>query len=311
MREYRLEHRASDGMVIHAYEWLPDEGAEIKGVVHIVHGSVEHIYRYKDFATYLTSRGFAVYGNDHRGHGKTAGGLENLSYMSDEKNGFDLTLEDLKRLNGLIKGKYPDSKVIMLGHSLGSFMLRKYACLYPDTYHGLILTGTGGGKKLMLRVGLALAGLLSLIKGRKTPSPLLHKMMYDPLNANVKNSNSKVDFISRDQGVVDAYLEDPYCGHLITVDYAMESLKGIYFCQKRASFALAQQVPLFILSGEEDLVGGKKGKEVTRVYEGYKKGGYRDIRLKLYPGCRHEILNELNKEEVYEDIYLWIEQRFC
>ena len=134
--------------------------------------------------------------------------------------------------------------------------------------------------------------------------------MFGPLNKNIKNKQSDVDFISRDQKVIDAYNNDPYCGHTITTEYAFESLKGIKFCSTKESFNLVfKSLPVYILSGQEDLVGGKDAKEVIKVYQQYKKQGLKDLTYKIYPNFRHEILNEIDKELVYEDINQWLNNR--
>lgn len=310
MIQTTFNFKSKDGMKIHVYKWAPKSDVKPKAVLQLVHGSVEHALRYRDFAAYLVKEGFVVYANDHRGHGETAGTVENLSYFSDLDNGFNLAVDDLNSLNKKIRAENETLKVFILGHSLGSFMLRKYVTQYSESMDGMILTGTGGGKKLLLNFGLAIASRDLKRKGRRHPSEKLHKLMYGPLNNNVKNKISDVDFISRDQKIIDAYNLDPFCGHTVTTEYALESLKGIKFCSTQASYALTpKDMPVYIMSGQQDLVGGKNAKEVKKIAKHYKNSGVKDLELKIYTEARHEILNEINKVEVYEDIVSWLEKR--
>lgn len=309
MIQTTFNFKSKDGMMIHVYKWSPKEHVKLKGVFQLVHGSVEHALRYKAFAEHLVSEGFVVYANDHRGHGKTAGEVKNLSYFSDLDDGFNIAVDDLNTLNSKIRMENDNLKVFILGHSLGSFMLRKYVTQYPKSMDGMILTGTGGGQNLLLNFGLAIAARDLKRKGRRHPSEKLHKLMYGPLNNNVKNKKSEVDFISRDQNIIDAYNADPYCGHTVTTEYALESLKGIKFCSLKKSFDLTpNDVPIYILSGQQDLVGGKNAKEVKKVAKRYQSSGAEDLELKIYKDARHEILNEINKNEVYGDIVNWVKQ---
>lgn len=310
MIETNFNFKSLDNVDIHVYKWAPNAGVRAQAVIQLVHGSVEHALRYKDFASYLVDQGYIVYANDHRGHGKTAGSIEALSYFSDLDNGFDIAVDDLYRLNQCIRADEGDLKVYMLGHSLGSFMLRKYASEYSETLDGMILTGTGGGKKVLLNFGLVLANHSLKRKGRHYKSQKLHKLMYGPLNKNVKDKKTDVDFISRDPRVIDAYMKDAYCGHTVTTEYALESMKGIKFCNTRPAYDLRDKtLPIYMLSGQCDLVGGKEARGVKKVLRTYKKYGMQDIDLKLYAHGRHEILNEINKKEVYNDIHKWLQKR--
>lgn len=302
--------KSSDDREITYYKWLPEDNKKIKGVIHIVHGSVEHALRYDHFASYCNAQGFAVYANDHRGHGKSVPGEDHFSYFSDENNGFDLAVDDLERLNDIIREEQKDRKIFMLGHSMGSFMVRKLAARPDLAIDGLLLSGTGGGRPLLLNLGIFLSKRQMKNKGRMFHSPELHNLLFGTLNKDIKNAETESDFISRDRDIVSAYIDDPLCGVTITTEYCHEMLKAIKWCSGKQSYMkISNHLPVYIFSGAEDPVGGKSGREVINVADNMRKAGSHDLTVKLYEGARHETLNEINKEEVYKDTLNWVEER--
>ncbi len=308
MKTENYSFQSTDGMEIQVAKWLPEK--EVKTVLHLVHGSVEYADRYRRFAEFLAEKGIAVYASDIRGHGKTAGSEENLSYFSDEKNGWDLAIQDLLKITGDIKNDYPGKPVFIFGHSMGSMLVRDYISKHGDGLNGAILSGTGGGRVMLQYTAKILSSLFMIFKGRKSRSPFLHKLLYGTLNDDIENPKTDMDFLSRDEVEVKKYMDDIFCGYTITPEYLHEMITGLIRIGKKKAYAdTPEKLPVYLFSGGCDPVGGKDGKEVKRVHDSYKSAGLQDVTMKLYPEGRHEMLNEINREEVYGDIVEWMENR--
>ncbi len=310
MRSETCTLEASDGLPIFVYKWLPGDGNTPRAVLQIAHGSVEHAGRYEHFAAFLVGHGFAVCANDHRGHGRTAGSVENLSYFSDRDDGWDLVVEEMHRLTLHIKAAHPGRPVFLLGHSMGSLLAREYNVRYGGEIDGVLLSGTAGGPALLVKTAKLLARCMMRIPGRRRPSPFLHGLLYGGLNRKIKDTKTDFDFLSRDETEVRKYIDDPFCGHTITPEYAYQLASGMDRLYKPESFSrVPDDLPVLFFSGENDPVGGKKGKDVETAYRNYLKAGVKDVTLKLYPGARHELINEINREEVYNDVLDWMNAR--
>jgi len=306
--DFSFESR--DGVTTRCYSWLP--AGETRAIVQIVHGSLEHALRYETFAEFLVGRGFAVYACDYRGHGATAATPEDLCYFSDQPGGWELALEDLQTLGRMAREKHPGKKHFMLGHSMGAFLVQGYICVYPDELDGAIASGTAGGRGLLLIFGGLMARLLRVFIGRKTRSPFLHKLYFGTLNKSVENPETDYDFVSRDPAQVQAYIDDPLCGVTVTTEYGVELMKGMHFVTTRAAFTRPRlSLPILMFSGEKCPLAGLRGKpnHVKRSLERYRRAGKLDVSLKIYPGARHETLNEINRDEVFADVAQWIEAR--
>lgn len=305
MKRDHYSFASIDGVEIQVNKWLTD--SKPKAVLHLVHGSVEHIERYSRFAEFLSRKGIAVYGSDIRGHGKTAGAVDNQSYFSDKPDGWDIALGDLKEITNTIKEDFPDVPVFIFGHSMGSFLVRDYISKYGDELKGAILSGTGGGRVMLQHVAKVLSKIFMIVKGRKSNSPFLHKLLYGTLNDDIENAETDLDFLSRDREEVQKYIDDPYCGHTITPEYLHEMVRGIIRISRKEAYQNAPaDLPLMIFSGQNDPVGGPGGKEVINVRNAYQAAGLKDVTLKLYPEGRHEMLNEVNREEVYQELFDWM-----
>ena len=303
---------AKDGVVVRCYKWGTGHGERAKGVVQIVHGSLEHALRYEHVAGFLAANGFWVYACDIRGHGRSAPTIAELNRFSHRPNGWRLALADLSRLTDRIRSDLPEMPLFLLGHSMGSFLTRKLAAERGNDYAGLLLSGTGGGNPLLIRLGLFIAGAGVLVGLRNKKNPLLHAMLYGRMNKAVENPETSSDFISRDPGVVKAYIDDPYSGGMSTTEYIREILRGILLAAKRSAYKETPAgLPILIFSGEVDFAAGPKGDsaEIRAVRDNYKKAGVSDVTLTIYPGNRHETLNELNKDRVMADILAWMEAR--
>jgi len=295
--------KTNDSVTIFYHQWVPKKG--LKAVVQIAHGMAEHSKRYNRFAGVLTKKGFAVYANDHRGHGKTAGSLENVGYFADE-NGWRLVVEDMHTLTQIIKKNHPGLPVFLFGHSMGSFLSRNYIFLFGKEIKGVILSGTGGNPGLLGKIGHFIAKRESRNKGKKFRSPLLKKLSFGKFNNAFKPNRTEFDWLSRDDAEVDKYVDDPYCGGDFTAGFYEDLLSGINAINNTKNIKkIPKNLPVYLFSGAMDPVGNK-GKGVKQVFKSYQKAGIRDVTMKLYENGRHEMLNETNREEVFKDVLTWL-----
>ncbi len=306
MKPHEFSFVSSDGTTIRAYKW----GTEApKAAVQIAHGAIEHAMRYDDFAQALCSHGFVVYAEDLRGHGQTAGAVENVAYFGDGNGGFIKTVDDLHRLSQHIRDENPGLPVFLLGHSMGSLMARVYASHYGEELKGLVLTGTGRVSAPLIALVRGMARVIIALRGRRYRSPFLHSLVFGTLNKPFKGETGS-EFICSDEAVVKAYAADPYCGNLCTADFIYELLGGTRAAARKDTFArYPKNLPLFIGAGEFDTMGGSHLKAVKQDVADFKKIGAVDLEFKIYEGMRHEILNEKDKHRVYEDIIAWLSSR--
>ena len=301
--EFKLE--TNDGTKIHVYEWLPDDSGEIIGLVQLAHGMAEHAGRFEDFARFLTLNNYAVYANDHRGHGKTAGSLDNVGFLAP-KNGWDKVVSDFRQLSLYIKEKNKDKPLYVFGHSGGSFIVRKFILDAGPRLKGVIISGTGGDPGILGVVGVLITRVMMIFYPAKSPSPLMDRMTFGSFNKPFKPNRTKFDWLSHDNEQVDKYVADQYCGAVFSIGYFNDLAKAVLFVNKQKNInETPHELPVLIFSGEKDPVGNN-GKGVTEVYKKFKKAGVKNLTLKLFDNGRHEMLNETNKKEVYQFILDWI-----
>jgi alpha-beta hydrolase superfamily lysophospholipase len=294
-----------DGVIINVHKWGLEEGQAIKGIVQISHGMAEWAYRYDYFAKALNREGYIVYANDHRGHGLTAPSMEDVGYISDNDGFFD-KVEDMRELNQLIREEHPSLPVVLFGHSMGSFLSQRYIQLYGSDLVGVILSGSNGKQGPIINLGIALAYLEMKFKGRRHRSRLLDKLSFGSYNRAFPDNRTKFDWLSRDEKLVDRYIEDPYCGGIFTSSFFYDFLRGLKMITRRKNLeAVSKNLPIYIFSGSMDPVGGF-GKGVEKLKEMYETHGLKEVSLVLYPEGRHEMLNEINRDEVIEDIVRWL-----
>ncbi|MBT3312632.1 MAG: alpha/beta hydrolase [Desulfobacterales bacterium] len=297
-----------DSTKIFIYRWSPEEKVNVKGVVQIAHGMAEHGARYESFAEVLVDEGFAVYASDHRGHGKTAGSKEEIGYFADTK-GWNKVVDDMQELTTTIKKENPDLPVFIFGHSMGSFLLRNYIYLYGDLIHGAILSGTGGDPGVLGNLAILISKLEIIRIGKKGRTKLMNKLTFGSFNKHFKPNRTEFDWLSRDEEVVDNYINDPFCGKIFTAGFYKDMMFGLkQINQKSNILKTPKDLPIFLFSGDMDPVGSN-GKGVIQVYNAYNSMGMRDVSYKLFHGGRHEMLNETNREEVFQDIISWINKR--
>lgn len=271
------------------------------GTMIIVHGMAEHQLRYEAFARFMNENRFTVYTYDQRGHGKTAGELENVGFFAD-KDGHIKVKNDLLQLVHIVKKEHPDLPLILMGHSMGSFVCRNLVNEHSELIDGLILSGTATDQGFMGKVGIGLAGMIAFIMGAKHPSKLMNMLSFGEFNKPFKPNRTDFDWLSQDNAQVDAYINDPYCGSIFSARFFQDMLRLIQAANSPEKVkAIRKDLPILLVSGDKDPVGDF-GKGVKKVQELYKAAGIQSVKLKLFAEGRHEMLNETNREEVFEFI---------
>jgi len=296
---------SSDGKTqLHAMEWLPEEQAP-RAVLQIAHGVSEYIARYDGFARYLNEQGIAVVGNDHLGHGGSEG--ETPVYFG-EKDGWTHVVDDLYTLHLMTQDRWPQLPSFIMGHSMGSFLVRSYLIRYPGTVTGAVIMGTGYQPAAVIAAGRLVARAEARRHGRSAVSPLVNKMAFGSYNKGLTPHRTEFDWLSVDCGNVDRYVADPMCGKPGTVGVFLDMMDGFAFNQNPENLKkMDPSTPVLFVSGACDPVGGS-GKGVRQAYQSFLNAGVKDVQLKLYDGLRHEILNEKEKDQVRADILAWLEK---
>lgn len=297
---------STDGIhKLHVCAWLPE--GEPKAIVQISHGIAEYAARYDRYARVLASHGYYVVANDHLGHGLTAQSREELGYPGEE-GGWLHMADDLHVVSQHVRGDYPALPYILLGHSMGSFLARTYLIRYPGQVDGCILSGTGQEPAGAVRSGEALAAALKKAQKGSSKVAMIQKLMFGNYVKKIDHPRTPQDWLSRDPGEVDAYRADPMCGAPVSTALACELLFGLRYIWNPENLArMDRNTPIYFYSGDADPVGSY-GKGVQKVAERFKALGCRDVTVKLYPGGRHEMHNETNREEVYRDTLRWLER---
>lgn len=296
-----------DGVTrIHAIEWKPE--GEIKAVLQLCHGMVEYIDRYDAFARFLNEHGYYVVGHDHLGHGGSVRSEELHGYFH-ETRGNECVIGDIHKLRLITKEKYPDIPYFMLGHSMGSFLIRQYMELYGEGLSGVIVMGTGSQPAVVLGAGRMLCRAIAAVRGWTYRSALIDNMAFASYNKKFEPARTDKDWLTKDESIVDAYRVHPWCTFRFTVNAYYHMFRGIQFAQKKENIRrIPANLPLFLVAGADDPVGNF-GKSVKQVYDTYRKCGIQDVRIKLYENDRHEILNETDRDTVFADILEWLEEK--
>ena len=279
--------------------WDEVEG-EIKGVVQILHGMVEHIKRYDEFARFLNAHGYVVLGDDHRGHGVTAQG--SLGVVPDG-DCFADTVED-----AILIGKYAretyKAPLLVFGHSYGSFLTQRYIQKCGEM-KAVVLCGSACMDIPDVKAGLCVAKMQAALFGEKKKANLIRKMSFGPYNNAFKEEKKENAWLTRDEVRREAYNADPMCNYTMSIGFYtsfFSALSKLY--SPEALSGISKDLPVFIISGDRDPVGGM-GKLINRLYEVYKDNGLSHVEVKLYPEARHELLNELCREEVMSDVLMF------
>ena len=293
----------ADGTPIHAVRYLPDTAPV--AVLQIAHGMCEFFERYEDFARFLTAAGYVVAGNDHRGHGGSAA-EEDYGYFA-EKDGNDALLADLFELTRLTKETYPDLPYFLMGHSMGSFYARQYLYTYDTPLAGAIVMGTGHQPRALVEAGRLLTRIGMLVRGDRYRWKLVNNMAFGGYGKAFSTARTAYDWLSKDEAMVDAYVEDPRCGFMFTLNGYHAMFTGISRLHDRHRLErMPKTLPVLFVSGADDPVGDF-GKGVAAAAESFRRVGMQQVEVKLYETDRHEILNETDRETVYADLLAWLE----
>ena len=269
---------------------------------------VEMIDRYEGFARFLNQHGYAVVGNDHLGHGLTAGNDADLGYFCP-RNMSATVVADLHRVTRAAKKRYKNKPYFLIGHSMGSFMARRYLMTYGMDLDGAVICGTGSQCWLTLAAGTVVSNVLRLVAGDRCRSQLLRRNAFHSYQKRIVHPRTESDWLTRDESVVDFCTSNKFCNYSFTVNGYRTLFEVLLFIQKEQNIRnVPKELPLFFIAGGQDPVG-HYGKDVPRVAASFERAGVEDISLKIYQENRHELLNELDKDQVYKDVLSWMEQK--
>lgn len=291
---------------IHAVRWIPE--GKVVCILQIVHGMAEYIERYEALVQYLSEKGILVTGDDHLGHGKSVGEEGTYGYFC-EQDPATVVVRDVHRLKKITQEEYPGVPYVILGHSMGSFILRNYLFKYGTGIQGAIVCGTGSQPKLLIKISKLITAVQGLFLGQKHVAKMIDKMAFGSYNKKIPDAKTPFDWLCTDEKVVEAYMNDKLCGFTFTVN----GFKTLFTLidrlnQEENLNAMPKELPVHFIAGDMDPVGNY-GEGVKKAYQDFDRTGMKRISLKLYAGGRHELLNEKNKQQVYEDIYPWIMER--
>lgn len=279
-----------------------------KAIVQIAHGIAEHIDRYEAFMRFLAENGFVAVGNDHLGHGKSIARLEEQGIFA-EKDGWNYVVEDMKKLRELAKEQFPNLPYIFFGHSMGSFLTRTFLIRYPDLYDAAILSGTGQQSPALVNGGYLAAELMTKLKGPHASGQALNDMAFGSYCKRIENPRTPFDWLSRDNETVDRYIADPLCGFVCKTSLYRDMMGGLKFLTNQKNISrMNKDAPIYFMSGAEDPVGDY-GAGVETAYMAFCRAGLKDVMIRLYPGGRHEMLNEINRGDVMQDILNWLNDK--
>ena len=280
----------------------------VKGVVQIAHGIAEHIERYDDFMRFLAENSYVAVGNDHLGHGKSAVTLEDRGFFA-ESDGWNYVVEDMKLLRDRVREEYHDVPYILFGHSMGSFLTRTFIIRHPDLYDAAILSGTGQQSPALINGGYLAAQVLTRLQGPRAIGKTLNDLAFGSYLKHIDNPRTPFDWLSRDEENCDKYIADPLCGFVCKNSLYRDMMGGLKFLTRQENIdKMNKDAPIYFMSGAEDPVGDY-GTGVEKAYKAFCRAGLKDVTIRLYPGGRHEMLNETNREDVKRDILNWLNER--
>lgn len=291
---------------IHGVRWIPDSG-EYKAVLQIAHGMIEYIERYALLAEYMTLQGYLVVGHDHLGHGESVTSKEDWGYFAEDHPS-DTLIGDMHTLRTMTQKENPQKPYFMMGHSMGSYMLRKYLSLYGEGIDGAIIMGTGYIPDREVKIAMRAAKISARRHGWRHRSEFIRNLTfgkpYRKFDLNGKDTSNS--WLTKDTEVLKEYYANPKCKFIFTLNGYMGLFEAVLFDNQPENIEkIPKNLPLFLISGADDPVGNL-GKGVMHVYETYKNAGIADVTCKLYENDRHEIINETDRENVYQDIASWL-----
>jgi alpha-beta hydrolase superfamily lysophospholipase len=279
----------SDGFKVFVRRWVPPEGVQPKAVVQVAHGGAEHSLRYKRPAKFLNRAGYVVYANDHRGHWKTAVTMENAGFAGED--GWNGIVRDAKQLTDIIKKENPGLPVFLFGHSMGSLISQHYIQQWGSGLKGAVLCGSSGAR---IELDLVISKLAAKAREeRQRPAG--------------PRTLQQFDWLTRDKAEVQKYIDDPWCGFTFTRGFVLDMFWAMREGWKPENEArIPKDLPIYVISGELDRAAGENTASIRVLVERYQALGIRDVTFKIYPGARHELLNETNRDEVQGDILAWL-----
>lgn len=295
------ELKSRDDHVIKVYDWRPPGDSSPSAAIQILHGLGEHAARYERFAKACNDNRLIVVAHNHRGHGA----IEGFGHFADA-NGWDKVNADVLQVRQDIAIHHPELPVILLGHSMGSFVAQSFVMRHGGNNTALILSGSTLAPRFDLRISHAAAGIAAAVTGKRRISTFLNQAGLGKMNGRFKPARTKFDWISRDEDEVDRYVADPLCGGLYS-NQLWHDLTGamLEITSPTAIESIRADLPILIMGGECDPVGGQPG--MTRLADAYRDTGHNNLTQTVYPGGRHEMLNETNRDEVTTDIIAWID----
>ena len=292
----------ADGHQMPVYEWLPV--SEPDAVLHIAHGMAEYAERYAEIASFFTKNNIALYAHDQRGHGKAVAAVTDQGMVEDDW--FNKQVEDISLLIAFLRNKYPGKKIFLAGHSMGSFICQRYFQIHGKDIDGLILSASNGKSDPLMNAGIAIAWLQMKMMGSSLRSNLLNKLSFGKFNSSFKPNRTNYDWLSRNNEAVDKYIADPQCGFICSASFFYYFFNGIKDAFKKENIKnIPAQIPVYAFSGDNDPVG-LFGKGFLTLINKWKAAGVKDISYNLYKGGRHEMMNEINRQEVIDDLITWI-----
>ena len=295
--------KSSDGKTNLTYYIYEPQG-EPKAMIQIAHGMSEYVERYEPLIDYLIKDGFLVFGNNHLGHKDSVASEADLGYLGGTTDGWKYMYQDVIQMGELMKKQHPHIKLFLHGHSMGSFIARAIMVKKPENYDGVILCGTSGSNAA-LGMGKVMVKIVGALRGKRARSALLTKLFCGTYNNKYENVRTGNDWLTRDEAVVDRYNVDKYCSFVFTANGYLNLVEMLEYITADDWYdKVPKDLPVFMISGDMDPVGGWS-KGIHEVDEKFRKKPMADYQMKLYPGMRHEIHNEIGKEEVYAHILHW------
>ena len=291
---------AFGGHTIPVYLWTP--AGEPTAVIQVFHGLGEHSARYQHFAETATEKGYAVCAHDHRGHGPNAG---RPGFFAADI-GWELLVDDGHKVSDFLRERFPGKPVVLLGHSMGSYIAQSYAMRHGRELTALVLSGSTWPARGLLFVGHLLARIVAWHKGIEAHSPLLDKIGFGDFNKQFEPARTELDWLSRDNAEVDAYIADPLCGGPYTIGLWTDLLGGLRdIASNKALQNIPTELPILITGGADDPVGGERGMQQLSAH--YEQTGHGNLNTRIYAGGRHEMFNETNRDEFTAELFRWIE----
>jgi alpha-beta hydrolase superfamily lysophospholipase len=306
MRADHFTFTAEDWTPLFVYRWLPDDLDETRAVVHIAHGLAEHGGRYERLAEWLTHHNYAVYVNDHRGHGRSVQRAEDLGHFADA-DGWNLIARDLAQMCIEEKQAYEGLPILLLGHSMGALLAQRLVYEHPDLFDAVAMSGPNGKLDPLVKIGKLIARFERMRLGARGRSQLINHLSFGKYNKHFPHAATPFDWLSRDAQEVARYTNDPLCGFIATTQSWIDMLNGLPALHDPANHArIRRDLPLYLFGGHRDPVNDF-GAGLELLVEAYRHAGIRSIRHQLYPNARHEVFNETNRAEVFAHLLEWLD----